>query len=184
VDDLSDAILLCESGNSYTVTRFPADANVGGRLVPSVAPKAPWAQQTRYQKLGYLVGNGGEAYQLVTAGISANTGSGPAGQGSGIVDGSAVWNWVGHAATQFVIDASIQPVPGEDLDRLNELYRTKEVRWLFCKTTLQTESAEEASTPQEADQIQVDGSMWKVVSEHAWDSLGNYRKVLIARIGR
>lgn len=55
-------------------------------LVPAWTPLTLYGRSTR-------VTNGGNVYQCVTTGVSAGSG-GPTGSGSGIVDGSAVWNFV------------------------------------------------------------------------------------------
>ncbi|CAE6746611.1 hypothetical protein R69619_02727 [Paraburkholderia nemoris] len=52
-----------------------------------------WVKSTAYA-VGALVSAGGNTYQCATAGTSASSGSGPTGTGSGIADGTAVWNYL------------------------------------------------------------------------------------------
>ncbi len=52
-----------------------------------------WAGSTAYV-VGQQVNNGGNVYRCTTAGTSAASG-GPAGTGTGISDGTAVWAYVG-----------------------------------------------------------------------------------------
>ncbi|MDE2471251.1 MAG: hypothetical protein KGL35_21585 [Bradyrhizobium sp.] len=52
-----------------------------------------WAPSTAYSTIGELIIANGNRYELVTAGTSASSGSGPNGTGSGITDGTAVWNY-------------------------------------------------------------------------------------------
>jgi len=54
-----------------------------------------WQASTPYV-LNQQVNNGGKVYICTTAGTSAGSG-GPTGTGSGITDGTAVWNYVGAA---------------------------------------------------------------------------------------
>lgn len=53
----------------------------------------PWAVSTAYS-LNQQVHLGGRVYKCATAGTSAGSG-GPTGTGTGITDGSAVWDYVG-----------------------------------------------------------------------------------------
>lgn len=62
-----------------------------------------WAINTAYTVPGHVVINGGNAYKLVTAGTSAGAG-GPSGTGTGIADGTCVWDYVGVKAV-FVTSA-------------------------------------------------------------------------------
>lgn len=52
----------------------------------------PWAGSTAFV-LNQHVSNGGNAYKCTTAGTSASSG-GPTGTGTGITDGTAVWDFV------------------------------------------------------------------------------------------
>lgn len=65
-----------------------------------------WAQSTAYT-LGQMISNGGNAYQCTTAGTSAATGTGPSGTGSGITDGTAVWEYVGPIGDMGLNNTSI-----------------------------------------------------------------------------
>lgn len=57
-------------------------------------PVASWVATTAYT-LGTYVVNGGKMYKCTLAGTSAGSG-GPTGTGTGIVDGSAHWDYAGH----------------------------------------------------------------------------------------
>lgn len=59
-----------------------------------------WVEDTAYSDVGgYIIANGNR-YTLVTPGTSALTGTGPSGTGSGIADGSCVWNYQGGPPPQ------------------------------------------------------------------------------------
>lgn len=64
-----------------------------------------WAISTAYTIRGLLVLNGGNVYELTTAGTSAGAG-GPTGTGSGIADGTCVWKYLATKAA-FVPLANI-----------------------------------------------------------------------------
>jgi len=60
-----------------------------------------WGGEEGYE-VGNLVVNGGNEYVCVTAGLSDSTGSGPTGTGSGIEDGTVVWDYVAAAANNVI----------------------------------------------------------------------------------
>jgi uncharacterized phage protein gp47/JayE len=66
-----------------------------------------WANSTAYAINAYGY-NSGNLYICTTAGTSAATGTGPAGTGTGIADGTCVWNYVsvfaGYGTTNIPID--------------------------------------------------------------------------------
>lgn len=62
-----------------------------------LAPNGAWAQSTAY-KVHNLVSNGGNVYGCTTTGTSLGSGGGPTGTGSGISDGSCVWDYIGVVA--------------------------------------------------------------------------------------
>lgn len=68
-----------------------------------------WAASTAYS-LAARRSNGGNAYQVITAGTSAGSG-GPSGTGSSISDGTAVWKWL-SAVDYTTIDSWIASLPG------------------------------------------------------------------------
>jgi hypothetical protein len=57
-----------------------------------------WAAGTAYA-LNAQVNSGGNLYTCATAGTSDAAGTGPSGTGTGIADGTVVWNYAGVAAT-------------------------------------------------------------------------------------
>jgi hypothetical protein len=67
-------------------------ANVGGWLAPA------WAADTAYLAGHLRLNDTDKIYECVTAGTSASSG-GPTGTGSGVTDGTAVWNYLGPKAT-------------------------------------------------------------------------------------
>jgi hypothetical protein len=69
-----------------------------GRLAPT------WAPSTNYI-VNFLRENGGNIYVCTVAGISAASG-GPSGTGTGIVDGTATWDYVSPKAT-FAANANL-----------------------------------------------------------------------------
>jgi len=62
---------------------------------PNHADRSAWATATTYA-VGAIVANVGNSYMCTTAGISA---AGPSGTGTGIADGTCVWNWHGGNPT-------------------------------------------------------------------------------------
>lgn len=175
MDDLSDVIDLLTTG-TYTVERSGPARFIGGRHYRSVfAP--PWAPNTVYA-LGARVLNGGEAYEATQAGTSAAAG-GPTGTGSGIVDNTVRWKWIGPAATQISVAACVQPLSGRELDRLPELLRQRELRVVFASTELYG-----TSDAHQADQITIDNEQWQVQTVESWATVANYYRVIVARVGR
>lgn len=57
----------------------------------------PWKASTAYAVGDTITNDSGKVYRCATAGTSASSG-GPTGTGSGITDGTAVWNYVQAAA--------------------------------------------------------------------------------------
>ena len=62
-------------------------------ITKSIATATAWASSTAYTLGQYRMNDTGKIYVVVTAGTSAGSG-GPTGTGSGITDGSVVWNFV------------------------------------------------------------------------------------------
>lgn len=60
-------------------------------------PNPAWANSTAYAVGDHVLNNGGKAYTCTTAGTSASTGGGPTGTGTGIVDGTCVWDYAANA---------------------------------------------------------------------------------------
>jgi hypothetical protein len=131
----------------------------------------------------YTVGqqryNGAEVYDCITTGDAATSG-GPTGRGEDIVDGTVHWKWVGpKLAAPFTIEASVQPLRGNEVDRLPEGLRTRELKKLYTSTELN------GSAPgEEPDRVTIDGEVWEVATVERWAELGNYWKVMIAKLGR
>ena len=79
--------------NDYVLSVGPA-GNIIKKLFIHQSNYGPaWAQSTAYA-LGALVTANGNLYQCTTAGTSAAAGTGPAGNGTGIADGTAAWSYV------------------------------------------------------------------------------------------
>lgn len=85
---------LCSSVNADVVTGL----SVG--LSSSAAPA--WAGTTAYV-LGDFVTNGANQYKCTTAGTSAASG-GPTGQGTGITDGTVVWDYCAIANADIQVN--------------------------------------------------------------------------------
>ena len=79
----------------------------------------------------------------------------------------------------YVSSFSLQPLKGAEIDRLPELYRTKEVRAFWTTALLRTSGPDG-----EADIVTANGFNWQVTPMEQWEDLGNYRKVLLVRVGR
>ena len=80
-------------GNTIT---FPDPIPTGLTATMLQYSGQPWNADTQYLTVGLQVVNGVRLYTLVTGGISGTTG--PTGNGSGIVDGTCVWNYVSGSA--------------------------------------------------------------------------------------
>lgn len=76
--------------------------------------------------------------------------------------------------TTITITGSVQPISGEDTQRLPEGLRNREVLWLFTDSEV---FAPESPGP---DLIQVDGKDFEVVSSERWAPLGNYWRAMLA----
>lgn len=131
----------------------------------------------------YTVGqqryNGAEVYECITEGDAA-VAVGPVGRGADIVDGTVHWKWVGpKLAAPFSIVGSFQPMNGDELDRLPEGLRSREVQKGFTSTELKGEGA-----TQEPDRVTINGQQWEVQNVERWAELGNYWRVVVARVGR
>lgn len=177
IDDLSDAVALLGSGN-YLVTRRPASFLFKGRkLEPQTADE--WAPGIVYSA-GDRVSNDNQVYEAKTGGLSGAS-PGPIGAGDDVPDGACVWSWQGPVLEleEFSIDASVQPVSQEQLQRLPEGMRTQEVQNLFTSTELNAKTEDS-----EPDTIFIDGSDWEVQAVESWASLGGYYRAVVARVGR
>lgn len=179
MEDMVDCIALCASGLGYTVTRSPPSVFIGGVVFPAQSAAAiAWSTGLSVTS-GQRVNNVGNVFEALTDGVTAGSGQGPMGIGQSISDGGTFWRFVGAQQSTFTIMASLQPLKGAELDRLPEEYRTKEVRALWTNALLQT-----SGPAGEADVVTANGFDWQVAPMEQWEDLGNYRKVLVVRIGR
>lgn len=67
-----------------------------------------WAPSTSYS-IGQNVSNANGVYNCTTSGVSASVGTGPAGNGTGIIDGSAVWSFLAPAAEMVLGSTNLAP---------------------------------------------------------------------------
>ena len=81
-------LLYCDEANGYHVYTETTGA---WQAVPQAASN-PWLQATTYA-LNDLVSNAGASYRCTQAGTSDATALGPAGGGTGIVDGTCTWDY-------------------------------------------------------------------------------------------
>ena len=98
-----------ESSETPTVNgtaNFARLTESGGTAVLDITISAPWQASTAVI-VGQLVTNGGNTYQCTTAGTTASSG-GPTGTGSGIDDGTAVWEYTATAADYTLGNALLQ----------------------------------------------------------------------------
>lgn len=180
MDDVSDAVLLCASNTQgYLVTRSPTAPYAGGRAKVAVpAAQNNWRPATTYAANAQVNSQQG-VYLTQIGGTSASSGPGPSGTGQAISDNTVVWQFVGYAKTTFTAYGSLQPLKGAELARLPEEYRTKEVRAFWTTSVLRTSGPDG-----EADVVSANGFNWQVDNTEQWEDLGNYRKVLLVRVGR
>lgn len=78
-------------------------------------------------------------------------------------------------ASTFTITASVQPLRGRELQRLPEGLRVAERRKLYTSTSLKVIGA--------PDVVSIDGDDWEVESVENYSQLGNYYKVVVAKVG-
>lgn len=79
------------------------------------------------------------------------------------------------SSSTFTIQASVQPLGGRELQRLGEGLRVAERRKLYTTTSLRSNS--------QPDVISIDGDSWEVENIARYDVLGNYYKVIVAKVG-
>lgn len=88
--------------------------------------------------------------------------------------------WTESAPTTFSIDAVFQPLSGRELQRLSQGEQTTELRKGFTGTKLNSSQAGGAP----ADLVVIDGEDWEVQNVQPWDALGNYFRVIVAKVRR
>lgn len=114
-DDGSERLATANPGTAGTHGQYSVGQTVYNAAAASLAPSgwqcttagwlaAAWTISTAYSIPGRIVINGGNAYKLVTAGTSAGAG-GPTGTGTGIVDGTCVWDFAGVQAVFTALPA-------------------------------------------------------------------------------
>lgn len=85
-------------------------------------PANSWAVSTAYAVDDQVSANG-NLYVCTTAGTSSGAGSGPSGTGTGITDGSVVWDYVGTTGTAVAVwTASTAYTTGQQVDSHGFLY--------------------------------------------------------------
>ena len=84
--------VLLGGGLSVLATDDTTIANVHVIIDSELPDNPPWTPNTGYAEGDYVLNDGGKNYLCVTAGTSAASG-GPTGTGSGIVDGTCVWDY-------------------------------------------------------------------------------------------
>lgn len=87
--------------------------------------------------------------------------------------------WTPGGSSTFSIVASIQPTSGEDLVRLPEGVRTRELVTVFTPTELQVKNAPAGT---EADRIAYKGASYEVQTVEKWDEQGGFYRAVAAKI--
>jgi hypothetical protein len=83
---------------------------------------------------------------------------------------------------RFPADGSLQPMNAREAQNLSEGIRTRGAKKFYTECPLRTASASDCNL---ADQIcDSDGVFWEVQSVDPWQDLGNYFKVIVARVTR
>lgn len=78
---------------------------IGAPHAPLVAPPfAAWSQSATFALPDIIRRVGTHLYVLVTAGTTASSGTGPSGTGTGITDGTCVWDYDGEAPAAITQD--------------------------------------------------------------------------------
>lgn len=164
---------------TYEVQRAPVAAyGDDGKVHPPVYGEIDdWVLATDYNE-GDQVLNGGNVYQCIVAGTSGDTGPGPEGQESSIIDGDVFWAFLGKHGTTLSITACVQPLTGRELERLPEGLRGAEVLKLWTPTQLYAKT-----DSQSPDLIGIDGDTYECSNVERWDTLGSYFKALVLKTG-
>ena len=100
-----------------------------------------------------------------------------AGAAGSVVDG----HHVPGAGAETTVTAVVQPIEGEELQRLPEGWRVDEV--LVAFTSTQVQGLDEA-TGRGPDVLVVDGDEYQVERVEPWVKLGNFYRVLLRRVDR
>lgn len=172
------ALAMLKTG-TYPVYRTPGPLpTVKGRAVAAVLAD-DW-QPLRDYTVDTTAANAGNAYVCMQNGLSGTAEEGgPSGVGTGIADGACLWDWIGPALSVLQVDGVEQPLRGVELDRLAELYRTREVRRFYTPELLRATDSEEGP----ADEVEIDGKRWPVQTLEGWDKVAGYWKALLVRPG-
>lgn len=163
---------------TYQVRRTPRLQTKMGRRVDAVLADQ-WLPDHVYTVDAQVINVGG-AYVCTQGGTSGSAGEGgPSGTGTGIGDNDCLWDWIGPAVEVFSTTGSLQPLSGDQMDRLPEGLRAHEVRAFYSKDKLRVVSPDGG-----ADQVVVDGLPWEVQKVEDWSSLAGYSLAYISRPGR
>lgn len=85
------------------------------------------------------------------------------------------------SSSTFTCAASVQPANGRDLLRLEEGFRTRDVRALFVTTELR---AADVAAGTAADQVELaDGTVFEVQHVEPW-AMGAFWRAVVLRIGQ
>jgi len=76
-------------------------------------------------------------------------------------------DFVPGGISTFLIEASIQPLSGRDLQLLSEAQHGEEVRRVYTKTELRTVT--DGVVP---DLLDIDGEAWRVIRFERWEAFG------------
>jgi hypothetical protein len=95
-----------ETPSANGTANFARLTESGGTALLDVTVQAPWQASTAVI-VGQYVTNGGNSYVCATAGATAASG-GPSGTGTGIDDGTAVWNYSAAGADYTIGNALLQ----------------------------------------------------------------------------
>lgn len=80
--------------------------------------------------------------------------------------------------SNFIIEACVQPAMGRMLQRLPEGVRQSEIKVVFCKEELLTNSNTQLS-----DLVTINGKDFEVSNVKPFDELGNYFEILTVKVG-
>jgi hypothetical protein len=73
----------------------------------------------------------------------------------------------------FTVNGLAHPMDGDDLERLPEGLRTRELQVFYTPTRLQSEP--------DPDVINIDGELYEVQRVQSWASTGNFFRCIVAR---
>lgn len=144
-----DLVVAGTAGTVLEAGRVASATGTGYRFATAeaatIAAATAWAPTTTYA-VGQRRTNGGEVYEVTTAGTSAASG-GPTGQGSAIVDGGVTWKWVITGTAYADVEAAAEETgPKQALAGSITVIETPVAGWTAVRNPLDAEVGADLET--------------------------------------